>query len=114
MMTRWMSNLPKRSGDARKFAASGRYSGWRLLLEGFTGQRGWSHAWSKAAPHPGYRVVIVGGGGHGLATAYYLAAEFGITDVAVLERGPIGLGKNCGKDSRRPSISIRWSVSEEP
>src|ERR1700691_785277 len=98
MMTRWMSNLPKRSGDAHKFAASGRYSGSRLLLEGFAGQRGWSHAWRKAAPRPGYRVVIVGGGGHGLATAYYLAAEFGITDVAVLERGPIGLG-NVGRDT---------------
>jgi sarcosine oxidase subunit beta len=93
-----MSNLPKRSGDAPKFAASGRYSGWRLLLEGVTGQRGWSHAWRKAAPRPGYRVVIVGGGGHGLATAYYLAAEFGITDVAVLERGPIGLG-NVGRNT---------------
>src|SRR5881398_163287 len=73
-------------------ASSGRYSGWRLLLEGLTGQRGWSRAWAKAAPRPRYRVVIVGGGGHGLATAYYLAAEYGIRDVAVLERGPIGLG----------------------
>jgi sarcosine oxidase subunit beta len=90
--------LPKRTGDARKFPASGRYSGWRLLLEGLAGQRGWSNAWRKAAPRPGYRVVIVGGGGHGLATAYYLAAEFGITDVAVLERGPIGLG-NVGRNT---------------
>jgi sarcosine oxidase subunit beta len=99
MMRRLMSNLPKPSGGSRrKFAASGRYSGWRLLLEGVTGQRGWSHAWRKAAPRPGYRVVIVGGGGHGLATAYYLAAEFGITDVAVLERGPIGLG-NVGRNT---------------
>ena len=56
---------------------SGRYSGWRLLLEGLTGQRGWSRAWAKAAPRPRYRVVIVGGGGHGLATAYYLASEYG-------------------------------------
>jgi heterotetrameric sarcosine oxidase beta subunit len=93
-----MSMLPKRTGDARKFPASGRYSGWRLLLEGLAGQRGWSNAWRKAAPRPGYRVVIVGGGGHGLATAYYLAAEFGITDVAVLERGPIGLG-NVGRNT---------------
>jgi heterotetrameric sarcosine oxidase beta subunit len=98
MMTRLMSKLPKPSGDAPKFAASGRYSGWRLLLQGFAGQRGWSHAWRKASPRPRYRVVIVGGGGHGLATAYYLAAEFGITDVAVLERGPIGLG-NVGRNT---------------
>jgi sarcosine oxidase subunit beta len=78
--------------------SSGRYSGWRLLLEGLTGQRGWSRAWRKAAPRPGYRVVIVGGGGHGLATAYYLATEYGIRDVAVLEKGPLGLG-NVGRNT---------------
>ena len=78
--------------------SSGRYSGWRLILEGLTGQRGWSSAWAKAAPRSRYRVVIVGGGGHGLATAYYLAAEYGITDVAVLEQGPIGLG-NVGRNT---------------
>ena len=61
-------------------------------------QRGWSRAWTKAAPRPRYRVVIVGGGGHGLATAFYLASEFGITDVAVLEKGPIGLG-NVGRNT---------------
>jgi sarcosine oxidase subunit beta len=78
--------------------SSGRYSAWRLLREGFNGQRGWSRAWAKAAPRPRYRVVIVGGGGHGLATAYYLAREFGISDVAVLEKGPIGLG-NVGRNT---------------
>jgi FAD dependent oxidoreductase len=79
-------------------ASSGRYSFWRLLREGFTGQRGWSRAWAKAEPRAGYRVVIVGGGGHGLATAYYLATEYGIRDVAVVERGPIGLG-NVGRNT---------------
>jgi methylglutamate dehydrogenase subunit A len=78
--------------------SSGRYSGWRLLREGLTGQRGWSRAWHKAVPRPGYRVVIVGGGGHGLATAYYLATEYGIRDVAVLEAGPLGLG-NVGRNT---------------
>ena len=73
-------------------ASSGRYSGWRLFLEGLTGQRGWSRAWAKATPRERYRVVIVGGGGHGLATAFYLATEYGISDVAVLEQGPLGLG----------------------
>ena len=75
-----------------------RYSGLRLLYEGLRGHRGWPQAWAKAAPRPGYRVVIVGGGGHGLATAYYLATEHGCTDVAVLERGPIGLG-NVGRNT---------------
>ena len=82
--------------DARQSA--GRYSGWRLFLEGLTGQRGWPMAWAKATPRPHYRVVVVGGGGQGLATAYYLASEFGITDVAVVERGPIGLG-NVGRNT---------------
>ena len=78
--------------------SSGRYSALRLLREGLAGHRGWSRAWRKADPRPRYRVVIVGGGGHGLATAFYLASEFGITDVAVLEKGPIGLG-NVGRNT---------------
>lgn len=78
--------------------SSGRYSLGRLLREGLTGQRGWSHAWAKASPRARYRVVIVGGGGHGLATAFYLATRHGICDVAVLERGPIGLG-NVGRNT---------------
>jgi len=78
--------------------SSGSYSGLRLFLEGLRGHRGWSRAWNKATPRARYRVVIVGGGGHGLATAFYLASEFGITDVAVLEKGPIGLG-NVGRNT---------------
>ena len=88
------SPLPRRSARP----AGGRYSALRLIAEGLRGQRGWGRAWAKAAPKPAYRVVIVGGGGHGLATAFYLAHEFGITDVAVLERGPIGLG-NVGRNT---------------
>jgi sarcosine oxidase subunit beta len=87
---------PQSASGARH--GGGRYSGLRLLLEGLRGQRGWSRAWAKAVPRPRYRVVIVGGGGHGLATAYYLASSFGITDVAVLEKGPIGLG-NVGRNT---------------
>ena len=88
--------MPSATRPAR--TTSGRYSLWRLLREGVAGQRGWSRAWAKATPRPRYRVVIVGGGGHGLATAYYLATVHGITDVAVLERGPIGLG-NVGRNT---------------
>jgi len=87
---------PQLAGAER--ASSGRYSGWRLLREGLTGQRGWSRAWAKPAPRSRYRVVIVGGGGHGLATAFYLATQHGITDVAVVEKGPIGLG-NVGRNT---------------
>lgn len=69
-----------------------RYSAFSLFVQGLTGQRGWKPAWRDAAPKPEYDTLIVGGGGHGLATAYYLAKEHGITDVAVLERGWLGNG----------------------
>jgi heterotetrameric sarcosine oxidase beta subunit len=88
---------PETASSPRR-PSSGRYSALRLLAEGLRGQRGWSRAWAKALPRSGYRVVIVGGGGHGLATAFYLAREHGIRDVAVLEKGPIGLG-NVGRNT---------------
>ncbi len=75
-----------------------RYSGFRLLTEALTGNRGWKPAWRDPQPRRAYDVIIIGGGGHGLATAYYLAKEHGITDVAVLEKGPIGLG-NTGRNT---------------
>jgi len=74
------------------------YSVWRLLKEGMSGHQGWPRAWRNPAPKPAYDVVIIGGGGHGLASAYYLAKEHGITNVAVLEKGPIGLG-NVGRNT---------------
>ena len=75
-----------------------RYSAFTLFREGLRGHRGWRPAWRKAEPRPAYDAVIVGGGGHGLATAYYLARNHGITDVAVLERGWIG-GGNTGRNT---------------
>ena len=58
----------------------------------------WTPAWRDAAARRRYDVVIIGGGGHGLATAYYLAKEHGITNVAVLEKGWIGSG-NAGRNT---------------
>ena len=75
-----------------------RYSSLALLREGFRGHRGWRPAWAKATPQPAYDAVIIGGGGHGLATAYYLAKNHGIRRVAVLEKGWIG-GGNTGRNT---------------
>lgn len=75
-----------------------RYSGWSLLREALRGQRGWAPVWRDAVPKAGYDVVIVGGGGHGLATAYYLAKIHGVKKVAVLEKSGIGSG-NVGRNT---------------
>ena len=75
-----------------------RFSGWRVLKEGLTGNKGWTPHWRDPEPQPEYDVVIIGGGGHGLATAYYLAKEHGLTNIAVLEKGYLG-GGNVGRNT---------------
>ncbi|MEP6883700.1 MAG: sarcosine oxidase subunit beta family protein [Gammaproteobacteria bacterium] len=75
-----------------------KYSAWALLRGALSGQRHWQPAWRDASPKPRYDIIIVGGGGHGLATAYYLAKNHGITNVALIERGWIG-GGNTGRNT---------------
>ena len=75
-----------------------RYSAFALLANAFTGHRRWTPAWRDAEPRERYDAIIVGGGGHGLATAYYLAKEHGVTNVAVLEKSWIGSG-NAGRNT---------------
>jgi methylglutamate dehydrogenase subunit A len=75
-----------------------RYSIFNLLRQSLSGHRNWTPAWRDASPKPAYDVVVIGGGGHGLATAYYLAKVHGITRVAVVEKGWIGSG-NVGRNT---------------
>ena len=75
-----------------------RYSGFKIFTQALTGNKGWKPNWRRPEPKDSYDIVIVGGGGHGLATAYYLAKEFGINNVAVVEKGWIGCG-NVGRNT---------------
>ncbi|TIU39143.1 MAG: FAD-dependent oxidoreductase, partial [Mesorhizobium sp.] len=75
-----------------------RYSALSLFKEGLAGQTGWQPAWRSPEPKPSYDAIVIGGGGHGLATAYYLAKNHNITRVAVLEKGWIG-GGNTGRNT---------------
>jgi methylglutamate dehydrogenase subunit A len=75
-----------------------RYSGWQVLKQGLTGNKGWTPAWRDPVPKSEYDAVIIGGGGHGLATAFYLAKNHGLTNIAVLERGYLG-GGNVGRNT---------------
>ena len=78
------------------------YSLFSLAKNAFTGHRNWQKAWRSPPLKDEYDVIIIGAGGHGLATAYYLASEYGITNVAVLERGWLG-----GGNVARNTVTVR-------
>jgi sarcosine oxidase subunit beta len=75
-----------------------RYSGWRVIREALSGNMGWGPAWREREPQSSYDYIIIGGGGHGLATAYYLAKIYKQSKIAVLEKGYLG-GGNVGRNT---------------
>ena len=84
-----------------------RYSIFSLARNALSYHENWSRAWRSPEPRREYDAIIVGGGGHGLATAYYLAKEHGITNVAVLEKGWIG-GGNTGRNTTIVRSNYLW------
>ena len=86
------------------------YSIFSLIRNAFSNHQDWERAWHDAVPKPAYDVIVIGGGGHGLATAYYLAKEHGITNVAVLEKGWIG-GGNTGRNTTIIRSNYLWDES---
>jgi sarcosine oxidase subunit beta len=81
-----------------------------LFTQGLAGQTGWPAQWRTPEPKPEYDVIIIGAGGHGLATAYYLAAEHGVRNVAVLEKGWLG-GGNTGRNTTIIRSNYLWDES---
>ena len=75
-----------------------RYSALKVLTQGLTGNKGWKPVWREPDPKKSYDIIIVGAGGHGLATAYYLSKEYGMKNIAVLEKGWLGSG-NIGRNT---------------
>src|SRR5271156_3263036 len=76
----------------RRLEATSRFSIFSILAQAATGQTGWKPQWRTPEPKAAYDALIVGGGGHGLACAYYLAKNHGLTNIAVIEKNLVGSG----------------------
>ena len=88
----------------------GKYSIFSLIRNALAYHEGWERAWRSREPQGEYDVIIIGGGGHGLATAFYLAKEHGITNVAVIEKGWLG-GGNTGRNTTIIRSNYLWDES---
>lgn len=88
-----------------------RFSFWELARKALNAHQDWGDQWRKPEPKAAYDVIIIGAGGHGLATAYYLAREHGVTNVAVLEKGWLG-GGNTGRNTTIVRSNYLWEESE--
>ena len=86
-----------------------KYSAFAVAREALRDHIGWERAWSSPEPQKKYDVIIIGAGGHGLATAYYLGKNYGITNVAILEKGWLG-GGNTGRNT----TIIRSNYLQDP
>ena len=84
-----------------------RYSSFNIVRNGLSSHEKWPKVWRNPELKSSYDVVIVGGGGHGLATAYYLAKNHGITDIAVIEKSYIGSG-NSGRNTEVVRSNYLW------
>jgi sarcosine oxidase subunit beta len=88
-----------------------RFSFANLVRQSFSGHQGWPEQWRDPEPKAAYDAVIVGAGGHGLATAYYMAAEHGLRNIAVVDKGWLG-GGNTGRNTTIIRSNYLWEESE--
>jgi sarcosine oxidase subunit beta len=88
------------------------YSALSLLRNALSGHRHWKPVWRNPEPKKSYDVVIIGAGGHGLSTAFYLAKKHGVRNIAVLEKGFLG-GGNSGRNTQVTRSNYFWPQSTE-
>ena len=87
-----------------------KYSIFNIARNAFSNHENWQKMWRSPEPKKHYDVIIIGGGGHGLGTGYYLAKEHGLTNIAVIEKGWLG-GGNTGRNTTIIRSNYLWDES---